>query len=75
MFHETEWQATLEGEGRFQTISNQEKANKVQCFERAINSNWRRRSESAIFSRRCTTNMPDFIGYSSKNGLIRTYLF
>jgi hypothetical protein len=50
MFHETEWQATLEGEGRFQTISNQEKANKMQCFERAINTNWRRGSESGRHS-------------------------
>jgi hypothetical protein len=33
------------------------------------------RSESAIFPRRCTSNMPDFIGYSSKIVLIRSYRF
>jgi hypothetical protein len=35
----------------------------------------RRGSESARFPRRCTSNMPDFIGYSSKIGLIQPYRF
>jgi hypothetical protein len=36
---------------------------------------WRRGPESARFPRRCTSNIPDFIGYSSIKGFIRTYLF
>ena len=35
----------------------------------------RRESESAIYPRVCPSNMPDFIGYSSKIGLIQSYLF
>jgi hypothetical protein len=41
----------------------------------APSEGWRRGSESARFPRRCTSNMPDFIGYSSKIGFIRKYLF
>jgi hypothetical protein len=37
--------------------------------------NLRRGSESAIYPRVCTSNMPDFIGYSSRIGLIQSYLF
>jgi len=35
----------------------------------------RRGSESARFPRGCTSNMLDFIGYSSKIGFIRPYRF
>ena len=36
---------------------------------------WRRESESAVFSRRCVSNMPDFIGDSSITCFIPSYHF
>jgi len=40
-----------------------------------LNFRWWLGAESPLFSRRCAPNMPDFIGYSSKNCLIQSYRF
>jgi hypothetical protein len=63
------------GESRFSTIGKAENAEKLRVFVSVLNAVWRRGSESAIYPRVCSSNIADFIGYSSKFVFTQPYPF